>query len=128
TAGEQFASQLDARQRITDRILEYQAALNQAQIQSAWRGTHQSQSPHVRQLQADIQRLEQARDRTTNLTIDMSVPYFVPMALGAAYFRSGKFPDAEHEYKEAIAANANSGETYNNLAVLYLMTGRYDDA
>jgi Flp pilus assembly protein TadD len=50
------------------------------------------------------------------------------MALGAAYFRSGQFADAEREYKEAIASNAASGETHNNLAVLYLTTGRFDEA
>src|SRR4051812_1304121 len=126
--GEGFTNQLDARQRLTDRILEYQAALNQANIQSAGRGTGQSQSLYVRQLQADMQRLEQARDRATNMTVDMSVPYFVPMALGAAYFRSGRFADAEREYKAAVAANAGSGETYNNLAVLYLTTRRLNEA
>lgn len=126
--GEQFTNQLDARQRLTDRILEYQAALNQAQIQASGRGNAQSQSLYVRQLQADIQRLEQARDRTTNVSVDVSVPYFVPMSLGAAYFRSGRFPEAEREYKAAIAANSASGETFNNLAVLYLTTGRPDEA
>ena len=52
------------------------------------------------------------------------VPYFVPMALGAAYFRAGQFADAEREYKAAIEANPDSGETHNNLAVLYLTTDR----
>lgn len=127
--GEQFANQLEARQRLTDRILEYQTALNQATSQqsSQNRGT-QSQSLYVRELQTQIARLEQARDRSTNITVDLSVPYFVPMSLGAAYFRSGRFPEAEREYKEAIGANSGSGETYNNLAVLYLTTGRYDEA
>jgi Flp pilus assembly protein TadD len=50
------------------------------------------------------------------------------MALGAAYFRNGQMADAEREYKAAIAANAASGETHNNLAVLYLTTGRFDEA
>jgi Flp pilus assembly protein TadD len=129
--GQQFTSQMAARQRLDDRILEYRTALNQATNQtSAGKGTTQSQSLYVRELQAQIQRLEQARDRnTTNVSLEtMDVPYFVPMALGAAYFRSGQFADAEREYKEALAANAASGETHNNLAVLYLMTGRFEEA
>jgi tetratricopeptide (TPR) repeat protein len=128
--GEQFANQMDARQRITDRILEYQVALNQATQASTGKSSTQTQSLYVRELQAQIQRLEQARDRnTTNVSLETpGVPYFVPMALGAAYFRSAQFADAEREYKEAIAANGASGETHNNLAVLYLTTGRFDEA
>jgi Flp pilus assembly protein TadD len=60
------------------------------------------------------------------VTIDASVPFFVPMALGAAYFRTNQFPEAEREYTAAIQANPASGETHNNLAVLYLMTNRID--
>jgi tetratricopeptide (TPR) repeat protein len=127
---EQFTNQMQARQRLTDRILEYQSALNQASQASTTKSGTQSQSLYVRELQAQIQRLEQARDRnTTNVSLEApAVPYFVPMALGAAYFRSGQFADAEREYKEALAANAASGETHNNLAVLYLMTGRFEEA
>jgi Flp pilus assembly protein TadD len=55
-------------------------------------------------------------------------PYFVPMALGAAYFRAGQFADAEREYNAAIQTNPGSGETHNNLAVLYLMTDRIAQA
>ena len=76
-----------------------------------------------------MQQLQLAKDRTdSNVTMDATVPYFVPMALGAAYFRSGQVADAEREYKAAIASNPGSGETHSNLAVLYLTTGRYDDA
>ena len=58
----------------------------------------------------------------------VAVPYFVPMALGAAYFRSGQVVDAEREYKVAIEANPASGETHSNLAVLYLTTDRVAQA
>jgi len=130
SGSEQFAGAMDQRQRLTDRIFEYQTALNQARARSTNANPNaQSQNLYIRDLQAKITLLEQARDRTgTSFTMDSSVPYFVPMALGAAYFRSGRFADAEREYKEAIAANAASGETHSNLAVLYLTTGRYEEA
>jgi Flp pilus assembly protein TadD len=60
--------------------------------------------------------------------MDATVPYYVPMALGAAYQRAGRLQEAEREYKAALDANAASGETHNNLAVLYLTLGRYDEA
>jgi len=128
-SGERFTSQLDATQRLDDRILETQAALTQANIQSSGaKGGTQSSSLMRTDLQRQLQQLQQARDRNINVTIEATVPYFVPMALGAAYFRSGQFADAEREYKAAIETNPDSGETHNNLAVLYMLTGRLDDS
>ena len=129
-SGHQFSSQFDERRRIDDRILELQMALTQATSKSSGANTaQQSQSLMVRELQNEINRLQQARDRNISGTIEATgPPFFVPMALGAAYYRSGQFADAEREYKGALAANAASGETHNNLAVLYLTTGRYDEA
>ena len=50
------------------------------------------------------------------------------MALGSAYFRTEQFPDAEREYRAAIAVEPKSGEAFNNLAALYLQTSRYKEA
>jgi tetratricopeptide (TPR) repeat protein len=124
--GARFSNQLDYKRRLEDRILEYQTAIQQAQQGPT--GKAQSQQLITRQLQTTLMTLQQARDRTDNVQIEVAVPYFVPMALGAAYFRSGQFADAEREYTAAIAANSASGETHNNLAVLYLVTGRFNDA
>jgi len=126
--GARFTNELDYRKRLDDRILEYQLSIQQAQQGPTGKGSSQSQQLFLRQLQTTLITLQQARDRSDNLTIEATVPYFVPMALGAAYFRSGRFADAEREYKLAIATNAASGETHNNLAVLYLTTGRYLEA
>jgi tetratricopeptide (TPR) repeat protein len=126
--GERFTDQLEATKRLDDRILELRTALNQANQRGGVRSQSQSQSLMVRELQAQMDRLEQARDRNLNLTLDTKVPYFVPHALGAAYFRSGRFADAEREYQTALDANPASGETHNNLAVLYLLTDRPRDA
>jgi tetratricopeptide (TPR) repeat protein len=126
--GERYSNQIDATRRIDDRLLELRTALDQANQRGGTRNPTQSQSLMVRELQTQIDRLEQARDRNLNLSIDTKVPYFVPLALGAAYFRSGRFADAEREYHTALEANPGSGETHNNLAVLYLMTGRPADA
>ena len=125
--GERFSNQMDYKRRLEDRILEYQTALQQAQGASLGKGSSQSQQLYVTELRTQLQQLQLAKDRTdSNVTIDATVPYFVPMALGAAYFRAGQFTDAEREYNAAIQANPASGETHNNLAVLYLMTGRID--
>ena len=124
--GERFSNQLDYRKRLEDRILEYETTIQQSQQVSSGKGSSQSQSLYMRELQTQLMTLQQAKDRNDIVNIDATVPYFVPMALGAAYFRAGQFAEAEREYNEAIQANPSSGETHNNLAVLYLMTGRLD--
>jgi tetratricopeptide (TPR) repeat protein len=128
SSGERYTDQVAGTRRLEDKILEYRTALNEATQSSGTKSQTQSQNLLVRELQAQLGRLEQARDRNLNLTVDLSVPYFVPMSLGAAYFRSGRFPEAEHEYQTALEANPASGETHNNLAVLYLVTERFDEA
>jgi len=126
---QQFRNQTELRQHLTDRILEYRAALEQAQTRTASaKNSSQTQSLYIRELQTQIQRLEEARDRSANVTMDVEVPYYVSMALGAAYQRAGRVQDAEREYKAALSANSASGETHNNLAVLYFTMGRYDEA
>ena len=126
--GERYFNELDATRRLDDRLLELRTALNQANQRGGARSQTQSQTLMVREIQTQIDRLEQARDRNLNLSLDTRVPYFVPLALGAAYFRSGRFADAEREYATALEANPASGETHNNMAVLYLVTGRLQNA
>lgn len=126
--GDRFSNQLEYRKNLEDRILEYQTALREAQSASAGKAGSQSQQLYTRELQTQLMTLQQAKDRNDNMTIDAKVPYFVPMSLGAAYFRAGQFAQAEREYNEAIEANPGSGETHNNLAVLYLTTNRLDQA
>jgi tetratricopeptide (TPR) repeat protein len=122
--GEHFTNQLDYRKRLEDDILQTQTAIREAQSGGTVKGASQSQRLYINELNTRLMTLQQAKDRNDNVTIDATVPYFVPMALGAAYFRAGQFADAEREYADAIKANPGSGETHNNLAVLYLMTDR----
>ncbi len=84
----------------------------------------QTQQLRIRELQAKLTELRQAHDRSENVSVDTVVPFYVSMSLGAAYFRNNQWVEAEREYKTALDANSGSGETHNNLAVLYLVTDR----
>jgi len=123
--GRQFSTAQD-RQRdretrlreIDEVIRSYQSAPQTVQVQDA-----------IRQLQNQRRDLDEALKRgNTTMTLETSVPAYVSTSLGSAYFRSGKLQEAEREYKAAIAADPKAGEAYSNLAVVYMETGRIDDA
>lgn len=122
--GKQFANQQEAQRYRRDRIMEIDEALRQNQQGPQTQAVQDRQRQLLdrkRQLQDDIA-------RGNNMTISESVPAFVYVALGSAFFRLQQWDDAEREYKSAIAANPKTGEAFNNLAVVYLTTGRYDEA
>ncbi|HEY8149658.1 MAG TPA: tetratricopeptide repeat protein [Vicinamibacteria bacterium] len=56
------------------------------------------------------------------------VPAELYLALGSAYYRQGALADAEREYAEAIKSDAKLGPAHNNLAVIYMLSGRYKEA
>ena len=124
-AGKQFTNRQDAQRYRQDRLTEIDevdpAVLNRAR-------RHLTTQDRLRQLRSAARQIQDYISRGNNVTVDNSVPAFVYVALGSAYFRTGQMADAEREYKAAIAADPKSGEALNNLAVVYLQTGRYKEA
>ncbi len=55
-------------------------------------------------------------------------PAQVLLALGSAYFRNGDRDAAEAQWLAAIDANPKLGEAHNNIAVIYMQTGRFEQA
>lgn len=76
------------------------------------------------------ERKRQLQDLERNDTLQSTnpVPAYVSLALGSAYFRSGKLQDAEQAYLATVAVDPKVGEAHNNLAVVYMETGRFDQA
>ena len=58
----------------------------------------------------------------------VQVPAEVSLGLGSAYFRLDQIDEAERNYKAAIRVDGKLGEAHNNLAVIYMLTGRLDEA
>ncbi len=56
------------------------------------------------------------------------VPAEISLALGSAQIRAGHLPEAEAAYVEATKANPKLGAAWNNLAVVYMQTGRFLEA
>jgi Flp pilus assembly protein TadD len=108
---------------------QIQVAINALASRGTNTATPTATSNQLRQLRDQAQRIQNKRDVINgNLSIASEAPPFVWLALGSAYFRSSRFPEAEKAYKATIDGDPKSGEAWNNLAALYLMTGRYADA
>jgi tetratricopeptide (TPR) repeat protein len=123
-AGKQFSNQQELQQYRRDRITEIDEVIRQNQ-----QGLQTVRSAEsIRQLIESRRLLQENLQRGANVSMEMSVPSFVSMALGSAYFRLGRLSDAEREYKATIDVDPKTGEAHNNLAVVYLETGRFDEA
>ncbi len=123
-AGRQFTNAQEAQRYRQDRMTEIDELIRQVQS-----GPQTAQSnERLRQLNERRRQIQENIQRGSSITIENTIPSFVSLALGSAYFRSNNLPDAEREYKAAIDADTKAGEAHNNLAVVYLLTGRPDDA
>ena len=78
-------------------------------------------------IQQRLEELETMR-RGKNFGTAFRVPAELSLALGSAYYRNGQPGDAEREWKAAIDVNPKLGEAHNNLAALYAMSGRKQEA
>jgi tetratricopeptide (TPR) repeat protein len=122
-AGMQLSNREEVERRRADEIEQLNNEL--AMIQQ---GTNKNPNPsRPQQIQQRIAELERNR-RKGGGTEAPALPPEVSVSLGSAYFRQGKMDLAEKEWKTAAAANTKLGEAHNNLAALYLMTQRLDDA
>jgi tetratricopeptide (TPR) repeat protein len=80
----------------------------------------------LRRIDDQIRQLERIRRRSHGAA--EPIPPYIQIAVGSAYFRTGAFGDAEREWRQALEVDAGIGEVHNNLAVVCMLTGRYDEA
>jgi tetratricopeptide (TPR) repeat protein len=122
-ATQRFTSNQEAQRLRRERINDMTHVINQ--LQQA-RQTPQVQE-QIRQF-TERRRQLQDLDRNQGLTQEQAVPGFVSLSLGSAYFRAGRMAEAERAYLAAVTADPKIGEAHNNLAVIYMETGRLDAA
>jgi tetratricopeptide (TPR) repeat protein len=87
-----------------------------------------SGSTEVQEVKQQIRALQGERDPGPESGRPAPVPSFVSLALGSAYFRVERLPDAEREFRAAIAVDPKFGEAHSNLALVCLLTGRAAEA
>lgn len=106
-----------------DRIRLLEARIRDTPEQSGVVGAREGGQRQA--VEAELQELERLREE------DKRAPQPPPgllLALGSAYFRTGRLADAEREYRAAIDAQPGLGEARSNLAVVFLITGRPAEA
>ena len=96
------------------RSLERRGATNPTII-----GDIERQRTRIRQLEAQL---------TLSADSIPDVPAGLSLALGSAFFRTDNFAEAEREYLAAVKVDPGFGEAHNNLAVVYMLTGRLEPA
>jgi tetratricopeptide (TPR) repeat protein len=79
----------------------------------------------VLQLEARLRELERSRSSVGDVFVP---PAEVLLALGSAHFRNGDAANAETNWAAATKSNPKLGEAWNNLAVIYMQTGRRPEA
>ncbi len=121
---EKYTQQNEANRSREDELRD----LQELQRQNSSGPQTQTSANNQRLIQNRIRLVQDNLSRGRNIDIDMSVPAFVSLALGSAYFRGQRFEDAERAYKDAIQADKTVAEAHNNLAVLYMLTGRFAES
>lgn len=110
----------EARQERADDLREIEAAIER------WGGQDVPPTMITMRLRERRRLLEQQQEKDSINTV--AVPAELSLALGSAYYRLGRLEDAEREYRAAIAAGDMTGAAHNNVAVIYMMDERYDEA
>ena len=123
-AGHQFTNAQDRQRSRRDQVMELDEVLRELRGRPQ---TNQIQD-QIRQVEERRRQIQESINSGNDINVDTTIPAYVSLSLGSAYYRVGNRAEAEKYYKEALATDSRSGEAHNNLAVVYFETGRAEDA
>jgi tetratricopeptide (TPR) repeat protein len=125
-AGNAASGQLRDEQRVLEQIQQLEDQKAQLQSKTYTAGASM-QANAVARIDSMIGELRARRYQNVDGR-QPETPTWISVALGSAYFRAGAMADAEREYRAAVAVDPKLGEAHNNLAVVYMLTRRFDEA
>jgi tetratricopeptide (TPR) repeat protein len=113
----QQAGDVEAEKKRDDEVHELRTLRDRG-----WRGLTRPQALVAEQHLRDLE------TQSHNVAGPFRPPAETLLALGSAYFRNGEVEAAEANWKAAVDVNPKYGEAHNNLAVIYMQTGRLSEA
>ncbi|MEO8360227.1 MAG: tetratricopeptide repeat protein [Vicinamibacteria bacterium] len=117
---EQESRREDKIRELQDRVRELEPQL--PSLSSTQRALLQAR---IENMKVGISSLERLRGRDRG---GVEPPAEFSMALGSAYLRAGSVDEAEKAYREALKLRPKYGEALNNLAVICIKRGDYEQA
>lgn len=111
----------DQIRELQDRVRELENQMRAVTSEAGRRAIQQ----RIDNIKVGIASMEQLRGRNLGAP---EPPAEFALALGSAYFRSGSTAEAEKAYREALKLRPKYGEAHNNLAVICLNRGDYEEA
>jgi tetratricopeptide (TPR) repeat protein len=119
-----MVDQAQADQRVEDQILQLREGLRAIQSSTKLQVMGLRDNMLLK-VEEQIRSLENSKRRAAGAA---EVPAEFSLALGSAHFRNGALTDALGHYQSAVRVRPRFGEAHNNLAVVYMMMGRLEDA
>jgi tetratricopeptide (TPR) repeat protein len=120
----------DATHELRDAVRRFEQ-LRRARGLIAWQEVNRTGPPSMGQSALYVQQLEKRLIQLEAWKRHVSMPHLPPqvvMALGSALFQMGSLSDAAAEYREALEIDPRLGDAHNNLAVVYMLMDRLDEA
>ncbi len=99
----------------------------QQRLEAQARSQPQGSGFQTRAMQNE-QRIRDLERQKTSIEGPFQAPAEVLLALGSAHFRNGNREQAEIQWRASAQADSKLGQAHNNLAVIYLQTGRKKEA
>ncbi len=118
-AADAFADDLRRDQSLESRIDLLEQTRGEREMRSG-------EAPQSLALDDQIGQLERLRHRAPG-PLPLT-PAWISLGLGSAYLRTGRMEDAEREYRAALRSEPTLGEAHNNLAIVLMVAGRYEEA
>jgi tetratricopeptide (TPR) repeat protein len=123
-----LTTQLERNQWRQEYMRELEEALREQQRAATGTRAQSQTGRHVSDLEHQMRLLRDEERSGASIGTNIDVPAEVYLALGSALFRSERLAEAEVEYRNALQTRPGYGEAHNNLAVIYLLSGRYDES
>lgn len=111
----------DQIRELQDRVREVEIQLRSARSESE----RQQLQMRIENIKVGISSLERLRGDEHGST---EPPAEFALALGSAHLRAGSVDEAEKAYKEALKIRPKYGDAHNNLAVICIKRGDYEEA